>query len=239
MPKLIGCAATRDRGGLVFAAADGFGILDVRTGAIIQLVDPEEGMPHNRFNDGKVDRRGRLWAGTINCELVRPTGSLYRLDPDHTIHRMDTGFVCSNGLGWSPDGATMYFTDSMVRTIWAYDFDENRGTVSNRRVFAKLSDDDGVPDGLAVDAEGFVWSAVWDGWRVVRFAPDGSVVSEIPMPAQRPSSCMFGGVDLKTLYITSACAELTWPALQTGPLAGALFSIRTDVPGMPEPVFMG
>jgi sugar lactone lactonase YvrE len=150
---------------------------------------------------------------------------------------MDSGFICSNGLGWSPDDRTMYFTDSMVRTIWAYEFDLPTGALGARRVFAKLADNDGVPDGLTVDSEGFVWSAIWDGWRVIRYAPDGSIDREVSMPVQRPSSCMFGGPDLKTLYITSACVELGWSALAKGPLAGALFALECDVAGLPEPAF--
>ena len=120
----------------------------------------------------------------------------------------------------------MYFTDSMVRTIWSYEFDLATGALGERRVFATLAATDGFPDGLAVDSEGFVWSAVWDGWRILRYAPDGTIERTIRMPVQRPSSCMFGGLDLKTLYITSACVELGWNALKNGPLAGSLLPFR-------------
>jgi sugar lactone lactonase YvrE len=133
----------------------------------------------------------------------------------------------------------MYFTDSMVRTIWTYEFDPATGALGERRVFATLAANDGVPDGLTVDSEGFVWSAVWDGWRVLRYAPDGTIERTIRMPVQRPSSCMFGGPDLKTLYITSACVELGWDALKNGPLAGSLFALSTDVAGLPEAPFGG
>ena len=218
----VGCAATRAKGGLVLAAESRFVALDATNGATQILADAEPDMPHNRFNDGKVDRRGRLWAGTIDRRTEKPTGSLYRLDADLTVTRMESGVICSNGIGWSPDDRTMYFTDSMIRTIWAYDFDLETGDIANRRVFVRLADDDGVPDGLTVDAEGFVWSAVWDGWRIVRYAPDGRIDREIPMPVQRPSSCMFGGTDLRTLYVTSACADLDATALSRGPRAGAL-----------------
>jgi len=126
-----------------------------------------------------------------------------------------------------------------VRTIWVFDFDPVTGSLGTRRVFAKLAGDDGVPDGLAVDSEGYVWSAIWDGWRLIRFAPDGSIVSEIRMPVQRPTSCMFGGPDLKTLYITSACVELGWTDLQNGPLAGGLFSVDCATPGLPETPYGG
>jgi sugar lactone lactonase YvrE len=131
----------------------------------------------------------------------------------------------------------MYFTDSMVRKIWAYEFHARTGELGERRVFASFPDDGGVPDGLTVDAEGFIWSAIWDGWRVIRFRPDGTIDREVRMPVQRPTSCMFGGSDLRTLYVTSASTELDCNALACGPLAGALFALQCDVPGLPETPF--
>lgn len=235
----VGCAVPRKDGSLMLGADNSFVALDLKTGASSVLAVAEPDMPHNRFNDGKVDRRSRFWAGTIDRKTESPTGSLYRLDPDLTITRMETGLICSNGLGWSPDDRIMYFTDSMIRTIWAYDFDLASGTIGNRRVFAKLADDDGVPDGLAVDAEGYVWSAVWDGWRIVRYAPDGHIDREVRMPVQRPSSCMFGGPDLRTLYVTSAWAGIPGRDLLNGPLAGSLFAFEPGVGGLPETPFAG
>lgn len=238
VPRPIGCVApTSFVQRLVFADADGFGFLDLATGFITRIADPESNLSGNRFNDGKVDRRGRLWAGTVDDKCVKPTGSLYRLDPDGSVHRMASGFICSNGIGWSPDDHTMYFTDSMVRKIWAYEFDPDRGELGERRVFASFAEADGVPDGLTIDAEGFIWSAIWDGWRIVRFAPDGRVDREVRMPVQRPTNCMFGGADLRTLYITSASVELGCEALMKGPLAGALFALECEVPGIPEVPF--
>jgi len=238
MPREVGCVVpSRSSQRMVFADSHGFGVLDLRSGHITRITDPESDLPGNRFNDGKVDRAGRLWAGTMDNNCAGPVGSLYRLNPDGQVRRMATGFICSNGLGWSPDSRTMYFTDSMVRIIWAYEFDLDSGDLGERRVFAQLSNDDGVPDGLTVDGEGYVWSAIWDGWRVVRYAPDGAVDKEVRLPVQRPSSCMFGGPDLKTLFITSACVELEWNALKEGPLAGALFAMDCEVAGLPESTF--
>ena len=239
MPKSIGCVAAAGPQRLVFADSDGFGFLDLNTGKISRIADPESHLHQNQFNDGKIDRAGRFWAGTMDERGVEPTGSLYRLDLDLTVHRLDTGFICSNGLGWSPDSRTMYFTDSMVRTIWEYDFDLRSAELGGRRIFAKLADHDGVPDGLTVDSEGFIWCAIWDGWRLIRYAPDGTIDREIRLPVQRPTSCTFGGSDLKTLYITSACDELGWSALKAGPLAGALFALQTDVPGLVDVEFGG
>jgi sugar lactone lactonase YvrE len=229
--------APTQSGRLIFADADGFGILDPASGEISRIADTEKDRAHNRFNDGKVDRAGRFWGGTMDNQCLQATGSLYRVDRDLSVHCLDSGFICSNGIGWSPDNQTMYFTDSMVRTIWAYEFDLGSGAMGPRRVFAQLSDRDGYPDGLTVDSEGFVWSAVWDGWRLIRYAPDGAIEREIRMPVQRPSSCMFGDPDLKTLFITSACVELGWSALKEGPLAGGLFALRTRVAGLPEMPF--
>jgi len=239
MPKPVGCVARAQSGRLVFADSDGFGLLDINSAEMSRIADPESTQPQNRFNDGKVDRAGRFWAGTMDDQCVRPTGSLYRLDADRSVHCMGSGFICSNGLGWSPDNQTFYFTDSMIRTIWAYEFDLHSGELGSRRTFARLADSDGVPDGLAVDRDGFVWSAIWDGWRLIRYAPDGSIDREIPMPVQRPSSCTFGGRELKTLYVTSACLELGWSSLRSGPLAGGLFALETQVGGLPETPFAG
>ena len=141
------------------------------------------------------------WARRRDDACLQPTGSLYRVDADYSIHRMATGFTCSNGLGWSPDNRIMYFTDSMVRTIWAYEFNLETGSLGKRTIFAELPSGSGVPDGLTVDSEGFVWSAVWDGWRVIRYAPDGTIDRVVSMPVQRPSSCMFGGPDLSNLVL--------------------------------------
>jgi L-arabinonolactonase len=239
MPHPIGCVvpmrSSAER--LAFADSSGFGILDLNSGEITRVSNPESDVPGNRFNDGKVDRAGRFWAGTIDDKCMRNSGNLYRLDRDGSVHRMDSGFTCSNGLGWSPDNSTMYFTDSMARTIWAYEFKLSSGMIRDRRVFASLAVTDGVPDGLTVDSEGYVWSAIWDGWRIIRYAADGSIDREVAMPVQRPSSCMFGGRDLRTLYVTSACVELNWTALKRGPLAGAIFALDCTVPGLPETSF--
>lgn len=237
MSEPLGCVATARSGRLIFADAAGIGVLTPDTGEIERISDPEVSLPDNRFNDGKVDRQGRFWAGTMPAQGVQPSGSLYRMDRNLKVRRMDEGFICSNGMGWSPDDRTMYFTDSIVRTIWAYDFEAASGQIGNRRVFARLPADDGLPDGLAVDSEGFVWSAIWDGWRLIRYAPDGDIDREIRMPVQRPTSCAFGGDDLSTLFVTSASMGLDAAALARGPLAGGLFSIPVDVAGLPETSF--
>jgi L-arabinonolactonase len=253
MPHPIGFVAqTTTRHQLVFGDAKGFGLLDLRTGSIKRISDIESGSKEeyhkskyesgsgllaNRFNDGKVDAAGRVWAGTIDDACYLPTGTLYRLDPDCSVRRMATRFRCANGLGWSPDHRIMYFTDSMLRTIWAYEFDLASGEIGARHAFATLSEADGLPDGLAVDCEGYLWSAIWDGWRIVRFAPNGSVDREVRLPVQRPTSCMFGGAGLRTLYVTSASGKLDAGSLLRAPLAGSIFALECEIPGQPERQF--
>jgi sugar lactone lactonase YvrE len=161
----IGVLAFRATGGLVMGTKNGFAFWDEATQTLDFIADPEAHKPEARFNDGAVDPQGRFWAGTIG---QGPTSSLYRLDPDGTVHTMETGIYVSNGIGWSPDHKTMYYTDSPVRLIWAYDFDPATGAIENRRTFAEIPQNEGVPDGLAVDTDGFIWSAHWDGWKLTR-----------------------------------------------------------------------
>lgn len=231
--------ALREAGGMVVGLRSGLASLDFETGAVTAIADPEADRPDNRFNDGKVDRQGRFWAGTLNDAEADPLGSLYRLDPGGVVTLMQDGAVVSNGVGWSPDDRTMYFTDSAVRTIWAYDYEAETGAIANRRVFVEVPEGSGFPDGLTVDSDGFVWSAVWDGWRVVRYDPSGRIDREVVMPVQRPTSCMLGGPDLKTLYVTSASIHLDTSSLAKGPLAGGLFALEVDTAGLPEPRFAG
>ena len=239
MPELIGCVALRARGGFVAGMQGGFKTVDPGSGAITLIADPEADRPGNRFNDGKCDRRGRFWAGTLALDAARDVGSLYRLDPNGRTSLMESGVHVSNGLGWSPDDRTFYFTDSGRRIIYAYEFDLETGTIANRRVFASFAEDVGTPDGLTVDAEGFVWVAHWDGWRVSRHDPDGVVERIIDMPVPRPTSCAFGGPDLRTLFVTSARIRLSAAQLADAPLSGSVFAIETGVRGLPEPAYEG
>lgn len=236
MPSSIGSFALRQQGGMVVALRDGLYFFDDDGGKLAPICRPEPD-GGTRFNDGKCDRHGRFWAGTMELKTRTPIGALYRLDSDGRCTLMRPNVTCSNGLGWSPDNGTMYYTDSPTRTIFAYDFDPATGSISRERVFAQ--DAEGFPDGLTVDAAGFVWSAKWDGWKVVRYAPDGRVEREIPLPVQRPTSCTFGGPELDRLYITTARTGLAVEALAEQPLAGHLLVLETAVKGLPEPMFAG
>ena len=199
LPERIGSYALRRDGGIVCAFASGFAFHDLDTGQTDWIAQPEADTPRNRFNDGKVDRQGRFWAGTMDDRLSERTGALYRLDPDLSVHRMETGIGISNALCWSPDDSRFYFADTMQEEIWSYDYTPAAGAISDRRLFTHTRDQPGQPDGATVDAEGFLWNAQWDGWRLVRYAPDGTVDRIVELPVQKPTSCIFGGPDLKTL----------------------------------------
>jgi len=242
VPQKIGSMAIRKDGrGAVVSLARGFHFLDFETGDVELIADPEPDKPNNRLNDGKVDKRGRFFAGSMDTMEEGPNGALYRLDPDLTVTRIDDGIIVSNGPCWSPDGGTFYFTDTWSGEIWAYDYDQDRGAVSNRRTFAKVDRSrGGAADGSTVDAEGFLWNAlVYDG-RLVRYAPDGRVDRIIEMPVKKTTSVMFGGPELDILYVTSMAKPPLPRFPGDGVLRGSLFAIRgLGVRGLPEPRFGG
>lgn len=196
-----------------------------------------------RANDGAVDSRGRFWVGTMNdfhMGKPQPEGVLFRLDPDLTLHEILHGVSIPNGIGWSPDDKTMYFTDSPTRSIFAYDFDPETGSMSNKRVLWKLTDETGsVPDGLTVDAEGYLWIAIHEGSRVIRVSPEGKEVSQITMKAWKITCPVFGGPDLDELFITTAGAEDGDPHMPAGAGDhGSVFRVKTVAKGMPANRFI-
>jgi sugar lactone lactonase YvrE len=220
------------------ATARGLAFWDMDTQRLQYVAEPEAGIPNSHFNDGAVDRQGRFWAGTV--VNGKEDGNLYRLDPDLSLHKMESGISCSNGIGWSPDNQTMYYTDSPANAIYAYDFDPASGEIANRRVYVRMPENDGVPDGLAVDSEGFVWSARWDGKKVSRHDPQGKLEREINVPARFVSSCTFGGEQLDTLYITTGIGDdPNGEILRALPWSGDLFSAHPGVKGLPAPRFGG
>lgn len=225
----------RAGGGFVAAFDSGFALLSV-DGTTEHLCNPIKNLPVN-FNDGKVDRQGRFWSGTMARDWQSPIGALYRLDPDNTAHKKQDGLILSNGLGWSPDGTTMYHTDFKKNTIYAYDFSAEHGEIENRRPFISLEAEDGSPDGLTVDADGYIWVAHWDGWCVTCHDPSGREVLRIDYPVPRPTCPAFGGEGLRTLYVTSATMHLDDGQLAAAPLSGALFAVETESQGMAEPCF--
>ena len=237
----VGAAVVREAGGLVLALKSGFHFFDPLSGKLEHITDPEAGVEDNRFNDGKCDPRGRFWAGTMHHpETESERGSLYSLEIDHSTRCHVTGVSVSNGLAWNSDATIMYYIDSPERECWAFDFDLETGVMSNKRVAVRIPEGYGYPDGMTIDAEGMLWIALWDGWRVCRFNPhDGSLLQEIKMPVARPTSCVFGGPELTTLYVTSASTRQTPEVLAGQPNAGAIFTIEAGVKGTPSFRFRG
>jgi sugar lactone lactonase YvrE len=191
------------------------------------------------MNDGKCDAAGRFWAGTMALDERGGAGALYRLDPDGHVETMIDGVTISNGLDWSDDGRLMYFIDTPTQSVDVFDFDLASGRIANRRSFARIDPVDGAPDGLTLDAEGFVWVALWGGSRVRRYAPDGALDSIVRVPATYVTSCAFGGADLGDLYITTARIKLSEADRASQPLAGGLFRARPGVRGRPPHRFSG
>jgi len=240
LDQRVGAAVPRAQGGLVLALENGFHTLDVESQRLTKLVDPERGMPGNRFNDGKCDGAGRFWAGTMNMEENQPTGSLYCLEPDGTLRAAVDGITTSNGLGWSLDGGTMYHIDSPTRRVTAYDYDLETGGMARPRTVVEIPQGEGLPDGMTVDEEGMLWIAQWDGWQVSRWDPaTGAKIDSIPVPAARATSCTFGGADYDELYITTARIGQSDQQLEEQPHAGGLFRIKPGVKGRPTCFYGG
>ena len=226
----VGCIALAEDGGMLVLSGTGLW-RHKPDGTRTRLATVDTDRPENIPNDGKCDPQGRFWFGTMHRDSAKETGRLYRYDTARGLVAMDEGFSCSNGMGWSPDGGTMYFVDMMPGRILAYDFNGRDGSISNRRLFAQVDPAEGAPDGLAVDDVGGVWAAHWDGWCLSRFAPDGKRTAKIPVPVERPTCPTFGGKDMRDVYVTSAAMQLDAGRLAKGPLAGSLFRLRSDVAG--------
>ncbi|HEX7434721.1 MAG TPA: SMP-30/gluconolactonase/LRE family protein [Anaerolineaceae bacterium] len=232
----LGVMRLRQSGGMVMASGNGFQFWDPVSRRLTPIVNPEAGKIEGRLNDGMIDPQGRFWAGTMAPGF---TSALYRLDPDLSLHQMESGIGISNGLGWSLDSREMYFTDSRKKIIYAYDFDPVSGEISNRRNLIATPDEAGSPDGMTVDSEGFIWSARWGGWKLSRYDPQGKLEREVVMPVEFPTSCAFGGADLDQLYITSAWMELGEDRKDTQPWSGDLFMMQSPFRGLPERKFAG
>ena len=225
-----GAVVPRAGGGLVVAAGNGFITLDPLTGAVGELAIAP-GQPGTRMNDGKCDRAGRFFAGSMSEDESPGRGSFYKLDTDRSVSEIFTGIGISNGLGWSPDDRLMYYTDSLDYRVDVLDYDVAGGALGARRPFATLGSGDVMPDGLAVDAEGGVWVAVWGGSIVQRYDAGGRLTGVVRLPAANVTSCTFGGPALDRLYITTAAGP--------GRLAGALFTCAAGVAGLPSYPYRG
>jgi xylono-1,5-lactonase len=229
-----------DAGSLIVTLKSGFAYFDTVHSALTRLHDPEPDLPGNRFNDGKVDAGGRFWAGTMDFDCEKPTGSLYRFDADGTCTHIEGGYAVSNGPAWSLDGRTMYHNDTAAGRVYAYDFDVRTGGLANRRLFLQIDESDGYPDGMTTDAQGGLWIAHFGGGKAVRFLADGTAERCIELPVSNVTSCTFGERGLRTLFITTATHKLDEAARQQQPLAGGLFSIEIPgIHGLPANRFAG
>jgi sugar lactone lactonase YvrE len=234
MPAQIGSIGLCEQGGAIVVLRTGFHLFDFDTAKLTFIGNPESHLPMTRFNDGKVSPDGRFWVGTMDDRPDKePVGALYRLDPDLTWHTCLTGLRGSNGLAWSPDGCTMYHSDSRLGAIHSYDYDLGTGTISNQTLFTEQTTISGRPDGAAVDVEGYYWSAGVSKGVLNRWSPTGQLDQQIPLPCIAPTMPCFGGPDLKTIYITSLTHNRLPEKLAAKPLSGSLFALEVEVSGVP------
>jgi sugar lactone lactonase YvrE len=239
MPESIGSYALRDGGGFVVALRSGIWLCDARGKLERQVAAAPYDPARYRFNDGRCDPQGRFLVGTMNEKRDAADAALYRLDFDCSLTRLFGNMTISNGLAWSPDGSTMYHSDTPASAISAFDYDAATGTPSRERTFAHWSGGSERPDGGTTDSAGHYWSALYGEGKLAQFAPDGTIVALHPVPAMCPTMGAFGGPDLRTLYVTTARQKRDDAELERLPQTGGIFSMRVDVPGMPEAHFRG
>jgi sugar lactone lactonase YvrE len=232
-PAEVGFLAPLENGHFITGARTGLMDFHPQTGAFTPLCAVEPDLPGNRLNDGAVDGQGRLWFGSMDDGEGAASGALYCLT-EVGPRVMDRGIVITNGPAFSPDGRTLYHTDTLARTIHAFDLADD-GTLSNKRLFVAIEDGAGWPDGPTVDSEGHVWTGLFGGWAARRYAPDGKLVDEVRFPVANVTKLAFAGDDLKTVYATTAWKGLDAVQRAAQPLAGGLFRFQVDVPGLPQP----
>jgi sugar lactone lactonase YvrE len=219
----------RASGGFAYATENGFFVSDTPDSELIRVADPETDRPQNRFNDGKCDSEGRLWAGTMPTNGEKETGAFYSLSPDKTVTKHFGGVSCSNGLAWSTDNRTLYYIDTPTRRVDAFTYHAESGTLANRREAFPIPDGLGYPDGMTIDADGFLWVAMWGGGAVVCFAPEtGEIVGKVSVGAKNVTSCAWGGPNLEELYITTARDNTSDEELRELPHAGGVFIAHVD-----------
>jgi sugar lactone lactonase YvrE len=243
-PEMASCIAFNTKGVVIAGLESGVFSLKLEpegAASATRLAAPVFPLPNMRFNDGRCDRQGRFWAGTMHMDMTagHAVGSLYRYCVRYGLSGpVQSGLFTQNGLAWSPSGERMYLSDShpKSRLIWMYDYDRDVGTPRNRRVFVDMNLHPGRPDGAAVDADGCYWTCANDAGRLLRFTPAGALDRSIELPVRKPSMCAFGGKNLDTLYVTSIRPK-TEAELTDQPLAGAVFALRPGVRGLPEPEF--
>ncbi len=232
MPEPLGWVAEREQGGFVAGFQSGFARISLDPLTIEKLGTPEPDLPDNRMNDGKADAQGNVWCGTMNFDCLGESGALYRLAPDGSWTAMDREYGITNGPAFSPCGRWLYHTDTAKRLI--YRFEQSEGAVANRKPFIQFTEADGFPDGMTVDAEGYLWVAHWEGARISRFDPDGQLDRAIPLPASQITNLAFAGAELDRLFVTSSAA-----GLPPSPYDGALFEVESGVKGVSPGLYAG
>jgi sugar lactone lactonase YvrE len=236
--QCVGAAAPAAHDGLVLALQSGFALFDPDTGSVRQVAAIEADAPDALMNDGKCDPHGRFVAGSTTRAETPGAGALYRLNADCGVDVLLREVTLSNGVDWSPDGRVMYYVDSALQRIDTFRYSE-AGHMTDRRAFAQIPPAAGMPDGLTVDADGYVWVALWGGSAVRRYSPDGELERELRLPVSQVTSCAFGGEDWSDLFITSANWGMNAAARRAEPHAGAIFAARPGVSGQPTRFFQG
>jgi xylono-1,5-lactonase len=237
-PWRVGSIVPKASGGFIAGTDHGLAEIELNPERFEIFADPERDRPGNRFNDGKVDRQGRFWAGSMDDAQRRASGALYRVDADRQVTRVDDEYRIANGPAFSPDGRTMYHNDTGRLVTYAFDVDD-AGRPSGRRALIRHPGEGGHPDGITVDSQGCLWIALWGGWCVRRFSESGELLRTIRLPVQQPSSCAFGGPGLDRLFVTSARETLGDDQLRMQPSAGGLFVLEAGVTGIAELPFAG
>jgi sugar lactone lactonase YvrE len=243
MPEQVGSFAFREKGGLIAGTNSGFHTIDLESGEFKKVIDPEPDMLTNRLNDGKIDRSGRYWCGSMDAQLEEKTGHIYRLNPDNSCQKMasDFNFIVSNGIAFSPDNKRMYFGDTRGGMIYTFDFDMESGVISNQKEFFSTKNMEGMVDGATVDRDGYYWFAlVRAGCKILRVDPKGRLDLVVDMPVPSCTCVTFGGDNYETLYVTTARAFLSEDTLEKYPQSGNIFAVHgLGVRGFPEPLFAG
>lgn len=238
LDEQIGWVVERTSGGLIAGLASGLHHVSLDPFTVIPLLNPEPDMPGNRMNDACVDRQGRIWAGTMDNAEVEPTGSLYRIDAGFECITMDSGYTVSNGPVFNPQEDRLYHTDTLARDIYVFDVD-GAGQLANKRLFVKFTEEDGYPDGMAMDVDGCLWVAHWGGGRVTQFDAQGLRLRTIELPVHNVSNVCFGGASLDRMFASSARKGLSSQQLAERPLGGGLFEFDPGTRGLPTTGFAG
>ncbi len=235
--QYVGAAIPRKEKGLILAMHHGWAFFDEDSASLSMISDPEATKPANRFNDGKVDSKGRLWSGTMQIEPEKPVGSLYLLDTDLKATAKLNDIYISNGMAWSEDDQVFYYIDSLQHKVMAFDFNRENGEIHYQSDVFQVDPNLGLPDGMTIDRDGNLWVAIYDGGCILCVDPtNGRILERVEVPAKKTSSCSFGGKNLDTLFITTI-SENTDP--QEDPLAGSLFTVKPGVKGFKANFFGG